>query len=200
MTIQNKDTGEKLVDNVVTFIKKLRGVLDVQRLSGEDSEALIKMESSREGDVIPVVNQGLKECLEKDFYLVLLKNESFRVAPTPTVLLITDRGRILGQELLSPKEKAIYQDRGDVYFLSEDFILFKPDKMLDRSLNEKEFFILPPVPFPELEKFDEISEVTSCSPSTVGDSYLKEKYDYPQDPHLATIIVGFSIKKGAQDV
>ncbi len=127
--------------------------------------------------------------------MILLKDKNFRIAPTPTVLLVTDKGRILGQELLSPKEKAIYQDRGDVHFLSADFVLFKPDKTLDRTLNEKEFFVLPPVPFPELEELDEVSEVTSCSPSALGDNYLKVKYNYPQDPSIATIIVCFSIKK-----
>lgn len=195
MTVKNDVTGEKLIENVMLSIKKLKGVLDVQRLSDEDRRSLLEMESSRDGDVIPVINKGLEECLNREICLILLKNENFRIAPTPTVLLVTDKGRILGQELLSPKEKEIYHDRGDVYFLSDDFILFKPNKTLDRTLNEKEFFLLPPVPFPELEEFHEISEVISCSPSTMGDSYLKEKYGYPQDPHIATIIVGFSLKK-----
>jgi hypothetical protein len=195
MTVKNDDTGEILIENVMLSIKKLKGVLHVQRLSHEDRKSLMEMESSRNGDVIPVINKGLQECLNREFCLILIKDENFRTAPTPTVLLVTDKGRILGQELLSPREKEIYHDRGDVYFLSDDFVLFKPDKILERTLNEKEFFLLPPVPFPELEEFDEISEVTSCSPSTRGDSYLKEKYGYPQDPHIATIIVGFSLKK-----
>lgn len=183
-----------VVENAIKIIKKLKGVLDVQELSDEDKEALLEIESSREEDMIPVVNTGLEECMKKDFYLVVLKNEEFRRPPIPTVLLVTDKGRVLGQELISPEEKEKYQNRKDAYFLSPEFVIFKPDDATRSMQKEKEFFLLPSVPFPELEDIEWISDVVSCSPSTTGDSYLKDKYGYPQDPHIATILVGFSIK------
>ncbi len=181
-----------IVEKAINIINKLKGVLDVQALSDEDRKTLQDIESDREGDVIPVVNKGLKECLERDFCLVIFKNIEFRNPPVPTVLLVTDKGRILGQELISSEEKEKYQDRSDVYFLSTDFIFFKSNKTLTSNGSEKEFFLLPAVPFPELEDMEGISHVTSCSPSTMGDSYLKNKYGYPPNPYLATIIVGFS--------
>jgi hypothetical protein len=183
-----------VVKNAIKIIKKLKGVLDVQKLSEEDKKALLEIESSRKGDMIPVVNTGLEECMKKDFYLVVLKNEEFRSPPIPTVLLVTDKGRILGQELISPDEKEKYQNRKDAYFLSPEFIIFKPDEATRSMQREKEFFLLPSVPFPELNNIEGIMDVVSCSPSTVGDSYLKDKYGYPQEPHIATILVGFSIK------
>lgn len=195
MTMERENMGESTLEKAKLIIKGLKGVLNIQKLSDEDRKILMEIESDRDGDIIPVINKGLGECLNREFCLILLKDENFRIAPAPTVLLVTDKGRILGQELLSPKEKEIYHDRGDVYFLSDNFVLFKPDKTLDRTLNEKEFFVLPPIPFPELEELEEVSEVTSCSPSALGDNYLKVKYNYPQDPSIATIIVCFSIKK-----
>ena len=183
-----------VVKNAIKIINKLKGVLDVQKLSEEDKKALLEIESSRKGDMIPVVNTGLEECMKKDFYLVVLKNEEFRSPPIPTVLLVTDKGRILGQELISPDEKEKYQNRKDAYFLSPEFVIFKPDEATRSMQREKEFFLLPSVPFPELNNIEGIMDVVSCSPSTVGDSYLKDKYGYPQDPHIATILVGFSIK------
>ena len=186
--------GKMVVKNAIKIIKKLKGVLDVQKLSEEDKKALLEIESSRKGDMIPVVNTGLEECMKKDFYLVVLKNEEFRSPPIPTVLLVTDKGRILGQELISPDEKEKYQNRKDAYFLSPEFVIFKPDEATRSMQREKEFFLLPSVPFPELNNIEGIMDVVSCSPSTVGDSYLKDKYGYPQEPHIATILVGFSIK------
>ena len=183
-----------VVKNAIKIINKLKGVLDVQKLSEEDKKALLEIESSRKGDMIPVVNTGLEECMKKDFYLVVLKNEEFRSPPIPTVLLVTDKGRILGQELISPDEKEKYQNRKDAYFLSPEFVIFKPDEATRSMQREKEFFLLPSVPFPELNNIEGIMDVVSCSPSTVGDSYLKDKYGYPQEPHIATILVGFSIK------
>ena len=189
-----KDMRKMVVENAIKIIKKLKGVLDVQELSEEDKKSLLEIESGRKGDMIPVINTGLEECMKKDFYLVVLKNEEFRSPPIPTVLLVTDKGRVLGQELISPEEKEKYQNRNDAYFLSSEFVIFKPDETTRSMQREKEFFLLPSVPFPELENIEGILDVVSCSPSTTGDSYLKDKYGYPQDPHIATILVGFSIK------
>ena len=105
------------VKKAIKIIKKMKGVIDVQELSDEDIKSLLELESSIKEDMIPVINIGLEECLKRDFYLVMLKNKEFRSAPEPTLLLITDKGRILGHELISPEEKEKYQGRDDVYFL-----------------------------------------------------------------------------------
>lgn len=192
--MQEGDMEKMTVKSAVETIKQLKGVLDVQELSDEDRKALLEIELGRNGDMIPVINEGLEECMKREFYLTVLKNEEFRSPPIPTVLLVTDKGRILGQELISPEEKEKYQNRKDAYFLSSEFVIFKPDRATTSMQKEKEFFLLPSVPFPELEDIEGISNVVSCSPSTIGDSYLKDKYGYPQDPRFATILVAFSTK------
>jgi hypothetical protein len=184
-----------VVDEAIDIIEKLDGTVDVQKLSDEDKEVLIKIESSRNNDIIPVVNKGLEECLSREFCLVLLKTEDFRIPSEPTVLLVTDSGRILGQELISPEDKRKYTHNNNVVFLSNNFIIFKPDSVTRSASVEKQLFILPAIPFPELNDVTTISDVVSCSPSTLGDKYLKDKYNYPDDPHLATIIVAFSKKE-----
>ncbi|MGB7969061.1 MAG: hypothetical protein WCF28_05745 [Methanobacterium sp.] len=183
-----------VVEKAIDIIKKLDGAVDVQELSKDDRKTLIEIESHHNNDIIPVVNKGLNECLTREFCLVLLKTEDFRIPSEPTVLLVTDSGRILGQELISPEDKKKYAHNDNVVFLSNNFIIFKPDK-LSRSMGEKELFILPAIPFQELNDVLTIKDVVSCSPSTLGDKYLKEKYNYPDDPHLATIIVAFSKKE-----
>ncbi len=183
-----------VVEEAIDIIKTLDGAIDVQELSEEDRKALMKIESSPNNDIIPVVNKGLNECLSREFCLVLLKTEDFRIPSKPTVLLITNSGRILAQELISPQDNRKYAHNDNVIFLSNNFIIFKPDK-LTRSVGEKELFILPAIPFPELNDVLTIKDVVSCSPSTLGDKYLKDKYNYPDDPHLATIIVAFSKKE-----
>lgn len=181
-----------IVEKAIDTIKKLKGVVDVIKLSNEDRKALTKSEFDRTEDIIPVMNIGLKECLKREHLLLLVKNRNFRCAPDPTVLLVTDKGRILGQEVISPEEKEKYRCRDDVYFLSKDFVMFKIDKNSVRTGGEKQLFVLPSIPFPELDSIEGIENVVSCSPSTAGDYYLKNKYMYPDDPNLATILVGFS--------
>ncbi|MGB9936390.1 MAG: hypothetical protein ACPK7O_01590 [Methanobacterium sp.] len=181
------------VKDSINLIKKMRGIVGVHELQKEDIDALNKSEFNRKKDIFPVMNIGLEECLKRENILLLIKNCEFRCAPEPTVLLITDKGRILGQELLSEDEKEKYACRSDVYFLTSDFVLFKIDRNTARTGNEKQLFILPPIPFPELEVIGDIKEVVSCSPSTEGDHYLKNKYGYPDDPGLASILVGFNV-------
>jgi hypothetical protein len=185
---------EIIVEKAINLIKGLKGVVGIRELSNEDRDALIEFEFNRKRDIIPVVNTGLEECLKREFLLLLIKTPDFRCAPNPTVFLKTDKGRILGQELISPEEKEKYQCRDDVYFLSNDFVMFKIDKNATRTVGEKQLFILPSISFPELDVIKEIENVISCSPSTAGDYYLKNKYDYPDDPNLASILVGFSKK------
>ena len=54
-----------LVEEAIEIIKDLNGAVDVQELSDEDKTALTKIESGRDNDIIPVVNEGLSECLSK---------------------------------------------------------------------------------------------------------------------------------------
>jgi hypothetical protein len=183
-----------IVNNAIELIKKLDGTVDVQELSDDDRKMLKQIESHRKDDMIPVVNEGLVECLKKECCLVLLKTEEFRNPSKPTVLLITDKGRILGQELISPNDKKRYSNNDNVVFLSDNFIIFKPDNLKRSTGIEKQLFLLPSIPFPELDNIIDIEDVISCSPSTLGDEYLKDRYNYPDDPHLATILIAFSKK------
>jgi hypothetical protein len=192
----NGSNGDKimLVENVITIVNGLKGVLDVQLLSNIDKKDLLKIEASRKDDIIPVINEGLNECLNREFCLVMFKTSEFRIPPEPTVLLKTDTGKILGQELISIENKENYSNRNDVIFLSNNFILFKPKKVTSIDVKEKEQFILPPIPFPELDELNEIVDVVSGTPSTAGDEYIKNRFCFPQDPKIATVLVGFSKK------
>ena len=57
-----------------------------------------------------------------------------------------------------------------------------------------EYLLLPPVPFPELDSFNNICDVISSSPSTLSDEYLKEEFGFNQDSSIATIFVSFNFK------
>ena len=183
------------LEDVTNIITGLRGVLDVQLLSKKNKDNLLKIEAIRKDDIIPVINEGLNECLNREFCLVMFKTSEFRIPPEPTVILKTDAGRILGQEIISTEDRENYLGHDNVIFLSNNFILFKPENIGRREIKEKQQFVLPPIPFPELDGINEIFDVVSGTPSTKGDEYIKNNYGYPQDPKIATILIGFSKKE-----
>jgi len=184
-----------IVDDVIEIINGLKGVLGVQLLSKEDKNDLLKIEAFQKDDIIPVINEGLNECLNREFCLVMFKTSEFRIPPEPTVILKTDTGRILGQEIISSEDRENYTNHDNVILLSKNFILFKPENIFSRDIKEKQQFILPPIPFPELNSVNEIFDVVSGTPSTKGDEYIKNNYGCPQDPKIATVLIGFSKKE-----
>ncbi|MCC7553378.1 MAG: hypothetical protein KO202_02630 [Methanobacteriaceae archaeon] len=163
-------------------------------LTQEDKMMLVKFESEHDGEIIPIENQGVKQCLLRDNCLAIFKNKDFRPPPTPTVLLVTEDGAILGQEIFTEKEKKKFKEMENSHFLSEEFVLFDKNMTANKSSHSKEIFLLPPVAFPEVEEIEESKDVVSSSPSTKSDDYLKEKYGIEVSPKIATILVGFSAK------
>lgn len=180
-----------VLNNVRTRINELNGVVEVKQLSKEDILQIIDMESKRSKELIPVFNEGVQECFKRDFCFVIFKKGCFRIPPTPTVLLTFD-GEILGHDIFTVEDNEKYKNDEDVLFLSDDFIIFK-DVLYNYNLEKgNEYFVLPPVPFPELDIFN-LKGVVSSSPSTSSDEYLKNKYGHGDDSSIATIIVSFNI-------
>lgn len=181
------------MQNVLDLISSLDGVLEVFELKNEDILNIIDIESERSEELVPVFNRGIQECFKRNHTLVIFKKGFFRPPPTPTLLLIFD-GEVLGHDIFSDDEKEKYRDDEDVRFLSDDFIIFE-DVLHNHNLEKgNEYFVLPPVPFPELDDFENIGDVISSSPSTASDEYLKEEYGFSQDSSIATIFVSFNAK------
>ncbi|WP_299524959.1 hypothetical protein [uncultured Methanobrevibacter sp.] len=180
-----------VLNKAISVMNGLEGVLDVKQLSNDDVLQIINRESKRSKELVPVFNEGVQECFKRDFCFVIFKKGCFRIPPTPTVLLTFD-GEILGHDIFTVEDKEKYKNDEDVMFLSDDFIIFK-DVLHNYNLEKgNEYFVLPPVPFPELDAFD-LNDVVSSSPSTSSDEYLKNKYNYGDDSSIATIIVSFNI-------
>lgn len=183
-----------VVNKVIKALEEMGGTLEIKKLSNEDITALIDIESNRDNDIIPVINEGVKECFRRDHSIVLFKNRHFRLPSGPTLFLTTEDGTILGHDIFTEEEKEKYRNDERAYFLSDDFVIFKEDIKNKDFKPTKQYFILPPVPFPELNELDIITDVVSSSPSAESDMYLKRKYGVLEDPKIASIIVSFSVK------
>ena len=174
------------IDEVVDFISRMAGSRHVFPLKAEAKENLIKIEESVKATFgINCSNQGVMDCLARENIVVIIKDSRFRPPPEPTVLLMADDGMIIGKEIF-PEQKAQYLDREDVVFLSDEFILFPELKP-----KGKESFVMPPVSFPEVEKMLGTKNVVSCSPSPPGDMFVRSLHGLPDDPKLASILVGY---------
>ncbi|MCI5867581.1 MAG: hypothetical protein SOZ23_05040 [Methanosphaera sp.] len=154
------------------------------------------------GELIPVINMGVHESLNRDYTVVIIKNASFRPPPTATVQLVDNKGNLLGEEIVNPDQKKKYKEE-EANFINPDFVLIKDQSEIEEDLKAenleknptKQAFVLPPVQFIEVEELEDTCDVVSSSPDPLADLFLKTYFEFEDDPKLASILVGFNVKK-----
>jgi len=156
---------------------------------------------------IPLENLGIRTALSRGTAAALLKDTTFRKPPAPTLYLVeagdappgeelafgSRRFRIIGEEVVAGEQAPA----GGAVPISDTFLLY-PERRSDVSRPSR--FLLPPVAFPELETpawEPRVRAVVSSSPSPLGDARLREICGFPDDPSLATLVVGFDVAAGA---
>ena len=176
-------------DEILESLAHLKGVRHAFYLSKTARSGLGKIEKQYPSiGPLTVKNDGVLECLKRRHVACIVKDRSFRAPPHSTVLLVNSDGETIGRELL-PGEKIEERAGEKVIFLGDDFVLFA-----NRGSGKGARFVLPPVPFKEVEDLDGTANVVSSSPSTVGDLYLRKSAGLEDDPKLASILVGFDLR------
>lgn len=136
---------------------------------------------------LTITNEGVMETLKRDHVACILKDRSFRAPPHATVLLIDDDGTVIGRELL-PGEKLSKEVSDKTIMVGKDFVIF-----YKKGAGKGARFVLPPVPFSEVERIDGTRHAISSSPSTAGDYFLRKRARLRDDPKLASILIGFDL-------
>ena len=111
-------------DKQLELIRGLRGVVHAFYLDRTILEELREEESKvRAMGDIEVDNEGFKQALERDSVICIVKDPRFRPPPEPTVILESGNGEIIGEEVF-PFTMKKYENRDDVVWLSDGFVLF----------------------------------------------------------------------------
>ena len=172
---------------ILKILSGIKGVKHSFYLTKEMREGLAEIEK-RYPSIGPlsVKNEGILACLRSDHVACIIKDKTFRGPPHPTVVLVNDSGEVIGRELV-PGEKRP-KGPGKTLMLGQDFVVFA-----DKRASKGARFVLPPVPFKEVEEMRGACSVISSSPSTPGDFYLRKKARIEDDPKLASILIGFDL-------
>ncbi|RAP53436.1 MAG: hypothetical protein BZ138_00890 [Methanosphaera sp. rholeuAM270] len=194
---------DEVLQEVLDTINPLRGVQSVGVLNDEVRKHIIEIEMEKSGELIPVINYGVHECLSREYTVAIIKTATFRPPPTPTVQLVDNRGNILGEEIVNNEQKKKHEANENATFVTPDFVLTQDPKELEKDLKSevlekqgaKQAFVLPPVPFVEVEELEDTCDVVSSSPDPLADLYIKEYFNFEDDAKLASILVGFNVKK-----
>lgn len=172
------------------MLGSLEGVRHVGAVSVEMRGKLVEHEDRYSClGPIPVDNLGVRLAVKRTRLYFIIKDKRFRPPPIATVQLVAEDGTVLGEEIICGKKSVLAKEEKAVY-LGKDFIIYY-SKAKEKGRNAR--FILPPVPFPEIEGLGFAKNVVSSSPSTLGDAELKESIGIEDDPELASILVGFDV-------
>ena len=175
-------------DVQLNIVKGLTGVLNAFYLNDAVLKDLKEEESKVKGTMdIGVVNEGFNFALEREKVICIVKDKRFRPPPEPTVILRGDDGAVLGLEVF-PHTKHLYEGQEDIIWMGDAFVVFPH---VDAKGGER--FVMPPIPFVELNEGNGCFDVISCSPAPTSDVIIKKHYGLKDDPKLATILVAFDV-------
>lgn len=177
-------------DERLEIIRNLDGVKYAFYLDDHIMGILKEEEAKVRGSAnIPVRNDGFYEALRRQNVICIVKSH-FRPPPEPTVVLQDGNGQRLGEEVF-PWTKDNYDGRKDVVWMEDSFVLFPNVKA-----SGGQFFVMPPVSFPELNESNGSYDVISCSPAPTCDVMIREYAGLPEDTRLASILVAFNDHPG----
>jgi len=178
------------MEEVLRLLGSLRGVRRTFYLDDAMRSRLREIESEVHpfGPLV-VRNEGVLECLDREHVACIVKDTSFRPPPHATVMLVDEDGVIIGKELL-PGDTVEEEPGKKNLYLGKDFVMF-----YDGRSGRNAKFVLPPVPFAEVEALPFTVRVCSSSPSTMGDLHVRRSAGLDDDPKLATVLIGFDIRR-----
>jgi len=176
------------IEEAIALLRGLQGVRGAFLLSDDDRAKCDDLETQRAAfGPFVVENAGVAEALARPHTICLIKDLLFRQPPKPTVILVDADGHIVGREVLPSEDRAALRGERAI-FLGRDFVIFA-----ERGRGRDARILLPPIEFPELEQLPGLARVVSGSPYAQTDVWLKDRAGFPDDPKLATILVGFEL-------
>jgi hypothetical protein len=173
-------------------LREIPGVLAVGLLTKKDKKEVIHLEKNAKNrgaawGTMDFINEGTFEALKREVTWVLLIDENFRDPPRPWMVMLDEDGELLG-EWIKKEKIAEMKKRDDVIFMGPDFVMYK------KIPKGKPYFLMPSLPFPELDDLPGLENVVSGSPCPPSDEYLKQVLDCEGSKH-GTLLVGFDVNK-----
>ena len=182
----------KAVDEVINRAKRMPGVVDAIPLDNKERTKIEELEKEAESHgavkgMMRFVNEGVWEVLKREHLIVVLADDEqgFRPPPEPWVVICDENDDKVG-EWLPPEKREKLKGDPSCLFVSDDFVLYK-----DKYKKGDVYFLMPPIPFPEVEEVEGVKDVISGTTSAPADIYLKEILGYTGYNYW-TILVGWN--------
>jgi hypothetical protein len=179
-------------------LKDVKGIMKAAPFSNNDRRKMLDIEQEAEKKAFMglgnVVNAGVRKVLTYEFIYVALTNMDFAWGSHPS-LVMRKGEELVGEEVQDKKRIAELSKRKNVWFMHQNFVIYKDKVSFPQDLMKKIcHFEIPGIPADWCRLEDEAIEnhsIIYANPSTLGDIFLKEQYfDGIQKQGLGTILIG----------
>ncbi|MDO5851584.1 MAG: hypothetical protein Q4Q23_03775 [Methanobacteriaceae archaeon] len=181
---------------LINCIRLDDSVLQVELIPDDLKKQILNAEMDRIKETIPVINEGLDKAFNEDEIIIIIKEprEHKIQNSKQSMFLVSETGKIIGEEVYDEEELEELHNRSDVYFLSKNFVTYKN---VGLNNSEKQFFKITEVTSDlildqDLTEF--VDSITVAVPSTNSDHIIKEYYNYSPDEEIITAVIGFKPK------
>ena len=107
------------------------------------------------GGLMPFVNKGVWEALDREVSLVLVGNVDLLVDDRGLLYMMDQKGQVLGEYVTPAQREKIMKEKPETRFLSEDFILHG-----DIDIEGEPYFLINETHFDHLKDVEGIERVT----------------------------------------
>lgn len=184
------------MDAVQAAIERLKatpGIISCWVLPDEDREPLHLLESDANRRLalpgIEIVNEGIRDVLQRQHVLVVSHSPELRHPPGPIVVIL-DGEHVVGEEVWeATRIEKLCKDKNSL-LLGKNLVFDR--EALIRAKGKKLRFIYKGLPFPELEVpgIRDVISVTITVPAHL--KFSKEAGWNSDDPNLGTVLIGFN--------
>lgn len=196
------DMDRPKLDKIMTIaLNNVKGIMQAGPFSNDDRRKVLDVEQEAEKKAFmglgSVVNAGVREVLNCELVYVALTNMDFDWGCQPS--LVMKKGQeLVGEEVRDKKRLAELSNRKDVWFMHQNFVIYKDRVSFPQDLMKKIcHFEIPDLQADWCQVDDEAFEgqaIIYANPSTLGDTFLKEQYfDGNNEKGLGTILVGIDL-------
>jgi hypothetical protein len=184
---------EKMSNTVEPILETTKGILDVKWLDRKDRTKVAEIENRAHSEVLSgsggYYNEGVIKVLDRECICVVLNNNTFRHASSPSLFWVVG-DVVIGEEVTDPERLRALVKQDNVKTLKKNFVLYY-DRMRS-TRGQVPVFVIRGLPFPEIEGVTGVRDVLSASPIGSVDIYLKERFGWSTEVRdLGTILIGF---------
>jgi len=192
----------KKINKIVTIVlKNVKGIREVATFPSDDRQKILDIEQDAEKKAFmglgSVINTGVREVMNCEWIYLALTDMDF-VWGCHASLVMKKGEELVGEEVQDKQRIAELSKREDVWFMHQNFVIYKDKISFPNDLMKKIcHFEIPGIPAEWCRLEDETighRSIIYANPSTPCDTFIKKQYfDGINEKGLGTILVGIKL-------